>query len=71
MADALAAADRLDPRECRRSVKDRFSPERMTQDYLDVYQRAMEARPAGPVNTTESQRGRETPLPIAHTARRR
>jgi glycosyltransferase involved in cell wall biosynthesis len=37
MADAIADADRLDPIECRRSVEERFSPERMVDAYLDAY----------------------------------
>jgi glycosyltransferase involved in cell wall biosynthesis len=40
---ALAEADRLDPSECRRSVEERFSPERMIACYLDAYARAASA----------------------------
>jgi glycosyltransferase involved in cell wall biosynthesis len=39
MAPALAAADRLDPRECRRWVEDNFSAARMTADYVAAYER--------------------------------
>jgi glycosyltransferase involved in cell wall biosynthesis len=41
MADALERADQLDPLECRRYVEERYAPERMVEDYLAVYQRAL------------------------------
>ena len=41
MADALEAADALDPLECRRYVEERFSPERMVDDYVRAYRAAM------------------------------
>ncbi len=44
MAAALAAADALDPLECRRYVERRFSPERMVADYIAVYEAAIERR---------------------------
>ena len=37
MAAALADADELDPLECRRSVEERFSAERMVEDYVAAY----------------------------------
>ncbi len=37
MVAALAAADDLDPLECRRYVEERFSPERMVREYEAVY----------------------------------
>jgi glycosyltransferase involved in cell wall biosynthesis len=40
---ALAEADRLDPRECRRYVEERFSPMRMVRDYVRAYTAAIEA----------------------------
>ena len=40
MVDALADADRLEPAECRRSVEERFSPERMVDCYVDACERA-------------------------------
>jgi glycosyltransferase involved in cell wall biosynthesis len=46
MAAALAAADELDPLECRRYVEERFSPERMVADYVDAYRLAIERNPA-------------------------
>jgi glycosyltransferase involved in cell wall biosynthesis len=41
MPDALAAADALDPLECRRYVEERFSPERMVRDYVRAYREAI------------------------------
>ena len=41
MADALAEADKLDPNELRRYVVEEFSPERMVQDYLEAYEKAI------------------------------
>jgi glycosyltransferase involved in cell wall biosynthesis len=50
MVDAIAEADRLDPMECRRSVEERFSAERMVQDYVAAYETmlAHEGVSAGP-----------------------
>jgi glycosyltransferase involved in cell wall biosynthesis len=42
MIGSIVEADRLDPRECRRYVEERFSPERMVRDYEDAYRRVME-----------------------------
>ena len=42
MADAVEEADRLDPLDCRRSVEERFSAERMVRDYEEAYRRAIE-----------------------------
>jgi glycosyltransferase involved in cell wall biosynthesis len=41
MADALERADALDPMDCRRYAEDRFSPERMVEDYLEAYRTAI------------------------------
>jgi glycosyltransferase involved in cell wall biosynthesis len=41
MAAALEAADALDPLECRRYVEDRYSPERMVDDYVRAYREAI------------------------------
>jgi glycosyltransferase involved in cell wall biosynthesis len=41
MPAALEQADALDPRECRRYVEERFSPERMVDDYVRAYREAM------------------------------
>lgn len=42
-AAALEAADALDPADMRRSVLDRFTPERMVADYIDAYEAAAAA----------------------------
>ena len=42
MVAAIAEADALDPRECRRYAEERFSPERMVRDYLTAYRAAIE-----------------------------
>jgi glycosyltransferase involved in cell wall biosynthesis len=39
--DALEAADRLDSRELRRYVEERFSPMRMVSDYGKAYESAV------------------------------
>jgi glycosyltransferase involved in cell wall biosynthesis len=46
MAAALADADRLEPLECRRSVEERFSAERMVHDYEAAYAAMLAAAPA-------------------------
>jgi len=38
MAGALAEADALEPLECRRSAEERFSAERMVQEYVAAYE---------------------------------
>ena len=40
MASAVADADRLDPRECRRYAEEHFSPQRMVDDYVAIYETA-------------------------------
>ena len=42
MVAALAAADELDPLECRRYVEERFSPERMVRDYEAAYRAVLD-----------------------------
>jgi glycosyltransferase involved in cell wall biosynthesis len=42
MPEALPRADALDTQRMRAIVRERFAPERMVQDYLDAYQRAIE-----------------------------
>lgn len=44
MAAALPRADELDPRRLRGVVRAHFSPERMVEDYLAAYQRAIDLR---------------------------
>ena len=46
MAAALADADRLDPADCRRSVEERFSSERMVREYEAAYESVLAAAPA-------------------------
>jgi glycosyltransferase involved in cell wall biosynthesis len=41
MGDALEQADALDPLECRRYVEERFSQERMVDDYVQAYRDAI------------------------------
>ena len=41
MAEALSAADVLDPMECRAYVEERFSAERMVADYVSAYETAV------------------------------
>ncbi len=39
MAAAMALVDRIDPDECRRAARERFSEDRMLADYLALYSR--------------------------------
>ena len=41
MPAALEAADGIDPWECRHFVEERFAPERMVGEYVDVYRDAI------------------------------
>jgi hypothetical protein len=41
---AIEEADELDPLECRRYVEERFTPERMVDDYVHTYSAAIERR---------------------------
>ncbi len=43
MSEALKEADRLDAREIRRYVEERFSPMRMVRDYVEAYEAARNA----------------------------
>lgn len=43
MARAIRAASRIDPEDCRRAARERFSAERMIQQYLSLYQRLASA----------------------------
>jgi glycosyltransferase involved in cell wall biosynthesis len=47
MAEALPRVDELDPHVLRRTVGERFAPERMVRDYLAAYERAIEADRVG------------------------
>jgi glycosyltransferase involved in cell wall biosynthesis len=42
MVDAIVAADRLDPAECRRYVEERFSSQQMVADYEAAYRRVLD-----------------------------
>ncbi|HEV3479772.1 MAG TPA: glycosyltransferase family 4 protein [Gaiellaceae bacterium] len=46
MPEALERADALDPLECRRYVEERFSQERMVEDYVAAYREAIVAAEA-------------------------
>jgi glycosyltransferase involved in cell wall biosynthesis len=46
MPAALAEADRLEPLECRRSVEDRFSAERMVREYETAFESVLASAPA-------------------------
>ncbi len=54
MPAALAEADALDPLECRRYVEERFSPERMVDDYVTAY-RAAATSARDPLSASLSQ----------------
>lgn len=41
MAQAIAAVDRINPAECMRAARERFSSERMITDYLALYRRTL------------------------------
>jgi len=45
MADALADADRIAGEDCRASVEERFSPERMVAEYVAAYEHVLEPEP--------------------------
>jgi glycosyltransferase involved in cell wall biosynthesis len=45
MPAALEQADALDPLECRRYAEERFSPERMVDDYVDAFREAIVGSP--------------------------
>lgn len=44
MARAIRAAGRIDPADCRRAARERFSSERMAREYLALYERLTAAR---------------------------
>jgi hypothetical protein len=46
-AEAVAAASSLDRHRARRTIEDRFTHDRMVDDYIAVYQRALELRATG------------------------
>lgn len=48
MARAISAAPRIDPEVCRRTARERFSAQRMVQEYLALYARLAAARVGQP-----------------------
>lgn len=44
MADAIKRADEIDPEACRAAARERFSVQRMTEQYLDRYARIVHSR---------------------------
>jgi glycosyltransferase involved in cell wall biosynthesis len=42
MAGKIEEADEMDPYECRAYVEERFSRERMVEDYMDAYRAAID-----------------------------
>ncbi len=38
MAEALLRVDEIDRVECRRAFEERFTAERMTEEYVEIYQ---------------------------------
>jgi glycosyltransferase involved in cell wall biosynthesis len=42
MADALRRIDEIDPEECRRAARERFSSDRMARDYTVLYERLLD-----------------------------
>jgi glycosyltransferase involved in cell wall biosynthesis len=63
MVAALEQADALDPLELRRAVEERFSPERMVDDYVDAFEAVLASRVQRKcfVPTTISSNVSETP----------
>jgi len=47
MAEAIEAAAKLDPEQCREAARTRFSAERMSRDYLSLYDRLRRNQPEG------------------------
>jgi glycosyltransferase involved in cell wall biosynthesis len=45
MAEAIRAADRIDPRQCWRTARERFALEPMVAGYFQLYERLARARP--------------------------
>jgi glycosyltransferase involved in cell wall biosynthesis len=52
LAAAVATADRLDPDECRREAARRFTPARMAERYLRLYDRVLTRAGRHPVSAT-------------------
>ena len=63
MARAIRDADRIDPEECRRAARERFSSGRMIGEYLTLYERLVGARSGGVSRSTPPPDGSPTPPP--------
>ncbi len=46
MRDAILLADEIDPEQCRREARMRFSAARMVESYMELYREAVSGRPA-------------------------
>lgn len=57
MAQAIGRAGELDPEACRRAAVERFSVERMTRSYLELYARLAGIDPAGHPAPSAASRG--------------
>jgi glycosyltransferase involved in cell wall biosynthesis len=55
MLAALEAADALDPLQIRRRAEERFSPERMVEDYVRAYRALISGERPGPVEDLPSE----------------
>lgn len=56
MAEAIQAASQLDPEQCREAARTRFSAQRMSRDYLALYDRLRRNQPEGVPVTDEIYR---------------
>ena len=63
MARAIRAAGRIDPEDCRRAARERFSAERMIAEYLALYARLAAAEGAGVSRNTPCRGASPTPPP--------
>jgi hypothetical protein len=45
MAEAIPAVDTLDPATCRREAENRFSADRMFEQYLQLYEDVLSGKP--------------------------
>ncbi len=52
MAEAICRVDSIDPEECRRAARERFSAERMIARYLTIYDRFATLRAARPMEAS-------------------
>ena len=65
MADAIAAAGRLDPEACRAVARRRFGVERMAAEYLATYERLSEPGRVGPGPAEPASRATAVAVPTA------